>query len=1160
MSEVADLWVKLSLLSTGFTEGLAKSGAEAEGFTGRMSKVGEGLATMTKAGVLAGAGMAAVSVKMAGDWQASMIKLTTSAGEAGGAMNGKLTGPIAQVSDGLLKMAVSTGTSTKQLADGMYFVESAGFHGAQGLQVMCIAAEGARAEGANLATVTDALTTALHDMGKGADFSVPMMNMMIRAVGDGKMTMEAFAGSLHSVLPLAHQAGIQFPDVAAAIATMTVAGTSADQATQMLGHTIQSLQNPNAQAVKWMSQMGISATDLSSNLGQRGLLGTITMVDQAILQHMGPDGMVLQSAFNQSKSASQDLNIMLGQMPPKMREWSQELENGSMKATDYSIAVKSLPANLQAQGQEFLTTYKNATSFNAALRSGTPDALTFAGMLRKVLGDTVDTNTALQLGGTNLSYYAQTANDVAKAGQSAGDHIETWATIQQGFNFRISQAKEAVETTAINVGTMLLPKLMDLFDLVTSRGGPALHQLESDVRNALHSSAVQQAEAAIKDFWHDFTAFLTDARTSVSNLWTVIQPVGVFVAGTFLLAFKATGEVLANIVGPAIEAVTGFLRDHANLIKVIAEVVLPALIGRLLILKGIEAFTALVNGANAFLIALNKMSVAMLNGGAFDAIKSRAGAAAGAVSNLAEKEEAAAIQAAGAAGAGGFGGFAGKLFGAVPIVGAAVTGVGMLSAALAGVHSNSDKASGSVDQFVVAMTNINKAGNTSHLSLAQAQRDMDLFRNSAGALDEALQKPDQAINKFEGSHITVELKSLFETLRTEIPTAMDPMAQFGVLIAKVNQQTGEGASTLHNYDDSLAKLVSGGQADRAAQLMSLMASVVDKQGNAVVNTTRDFPDYFKALDDLHAQQALGATATGNSTTALNDNANAALTNGASLSDLAGQLGGTTGATDALADSTSKLMQQQQDMSKGLNADRALDSYNRAVKSLTQSFKDNGSAITGQTDAAMNNRDALRNAVQAILDNYNAQVQLDGGTGAATKKLQDQINQLENVSGQSKATKDEVKKYIDSLNLIPKDVSTTINADTSSASSNIDQLNGKLKRMLDLEGGSGVTTTAPSHSSGGRPPPSFDHGGFVGGPKGAPQLAIVHGGEYVLSNDMLENHAPAAAPASAGGYAVVHNHITVQGSVITERDLRDLVQTQMLQQGARYSTSYTPYKR
>jgi TP901 family phage tail tape measure protein len=46
----------------------------------------------------------------------------------------------------------------------------------------------------------------------------------------------------------------------------------------------------------------------------------------------------------------------------------------------------------------------------------------------------------------------------------------------------------------------------------------------------------------------------------------------------------------------------------------------------------------------------------------------------------------------------------------------------------------------------------------------------------------------------------------------------------------------------------------------------------------------------------------------------------------------------------------------------------------------------------------------------------------------------------------------------------------------------------------------------------------------------------------------------------GAYAPGVINITVQGAVLSDRDLRDVVQEQMLQLGARYSTSYTPYKR
>lgn len=52
----------------------------------------------------------------------------------------------------------------------------------------------------------------------------------------------------------------------------------------------------------------------------------------------------------------------------------------------------------------------------------------------------------------------------------------------------------------------------------------------------------------------------------------------------------------------------------------------------------------------------------------------------------------------------------------------------------------------------------------------------------------------------------------------------------------------------------------------------------------------------------------------------------------------------------------------------------------------------------------------------------------------------------------------------------------------------------------------------------------------------------------------------SAFTSQGAYAPSTINIYVQGSVLSDRDLRDVVQEQMLQLGARYSTSYTPYKR
>ena len=108
---------------------------------------------------------------------------------------------------------------------------------------------------------------------------------------------------------------------------------------------------------------------------------------------------------------------------------------------------------------------------------------------------------------------------------------------------------------------------------------------------------------------------------------------------------------------------------------------------------------------------------------------------------------------------------------------------------------------------------------------------------------------------------------------------------------------------------------------------------------------------------------------------------------------------------------------------------------------------------------------------------------------------------------------------------------------------------------------------------------FDEGGWVPGGAGQPMLAVVHGGEYVLSRDMLAGRASidtgigagalgglAQSSVSGGGRGAAGAQITQQtvvlntGTVISDQDLVSLVQRGFLKQGARYSSSYTPFRR
>lgn len=415
-------------------------------------------------------GIFAAATKSAGEFEAGMVKLTTTAGETGTMTSGNLR----LVSEGVLKLAGDTATSQKQLSDGMYMVESAGFHGAAGLDVLKASAEGARAEQANLPTVTNAVTSALTSFHLKSTDATMITNEMIAAVGHGKMTFEDFAGSLSTVLPVASAAGISFAQVAGAEATLTNHGTSAQEATQELANTIRAMQNPSVVAQKEMQRLGIDSIDLASNLGKRGLTGSLDIVVGAITQHMGPAGTVLFNAFNNSRTAAADAKKMLDNMPASVRAVAQQFLEGKISINQYQSGIKGLPADQAAMARQFASLIDKTTGFNDLLKKGGPDAQTFSGALAKVMGGATGMNTALMLTGENMPAFQANVKAVGDAANLTGSHVEGWETVQHTFNFQLDAFKQKTDAAKTSLGIGFLPVAAQMLGVVTSIVGPIM--------------------------------------------------------------------------------------------------------------------------------------------------------------------------------------------------------------------------------------------------------------------------------------------------------------------------------------------------------------------------------------------------------------------------------------------------------------------------------------------------------------------------------------------------------------------------------------------------------------------------------------------------------------------------------------------------------------
>jgi TP901 family phage tail tape measure protein len=364
------------------------------------------LANVAKVGVavsglitVAAGAVAVESIKMAGDFQSAIVHLTTDAGEAKSNMG--------MISDGILNIAQTTGSSTKDLINAMYYIESSGQHGAQALDTLTASAQGAKVGNADLTTVASALSTVMSGYGTNAGSATQITDQLVTAVSLGKTKLEDLSGAMATVLPAAGAAGIGLDQVLAAMATMTSQGQSADTSATYLRQTILQLEKPTAKAAKEMEGLGLNSYDVSSKLGQRGLTGTFDVLTDAIAKHT-EGGAVLIDSLKKSAGSTTDFQKVLANLSP---------------AQQTTVAA-----------------------------------------LADMVGGTKSMQAALELTGAHAQTFK---DDVAKIGDSSkntSSNVQDWDVIQGTFNQHMSELRSTIEVLAIKIGTALLPAVTKIAD------------------------------------------------------------------------------------------------------------------------------------------------------------------------------------------------------------------------------------------------------------------------------------------------------------------------------------------------------------------------------------------------------------------------------------------------------------------------------------------------------------------------------------------------------------------------------------------------------------------------------------------------------------------------------------------------------------------------
>jgi hypothetical protein len=322
-----------------FSGSVAKIGSDVDEADSKMGKLGASMVALGKFTAIAGIGAFAAAayegVKGASALQKQMEMIHTQAGASQAEVK-KMTGAVLELS--------GLGTGPQKLSESLYHVESVGLRGAKALEVLKFAAQGAQVGNANLVDVQNALDAAVVSGISGAQNYSQAMGALNATVGSGDMKMQDLADALGTgLLANVKQAGLSLGDTGAALAVFGDNNLRGAEAATKLSSAVRIMAAPSKAAGEALGSIGISATQLGTDMQRGGLVPAI----EDLKQHLHDSGataaqteLVLTRAFGGRQSTG--VKILIEQLE-RLKEKQKDLSQGSGNfGADWQARTKTL--------------------------------------------------------------------------------------------------------------------------------------------------------------------------------------------------------------------------------------------------------------------------------------------------------------------------------------------------------------------------------------------------------------------------------------------------------------------------------------------------------------------------------------------------------------------------------------------------------------------------------------------------------------------------------------------------------------------------------------------------------------------------------------------------------------------------------------------------
>lgn len=267
--------------------------------------------------------VAEASVKLAMEYERSMTKVA--------ALTNAQPQMIAQWKESLLDLASATGVVPNELAKGLYFVASAGLHGAEAMEVMTAAAKASATGMGSVEVIARTITSAVNAYGKEHLTAAHAIDVLTKTVVEGGAEATEYASSLGRVLPVAASLGVKMEEIGAFTAIFTRQGVKGQEAITALRGALLALEAPHKTAIESLREHGITVERLHAAIEQNGLRAT------------------LQDLANIYHNNAQELDKVI----PNVRALTGVLAVTGAQAQEYDAALKRITESHGAADKAF---------------------------------------------------------------------------------------------------------------------------------------------------------------------------------------------------------------------------------------------------------------------------------------------------------------------------------------------------------------------------------------------------------------------------------------------------------------------------------------------------------------------------------------------------------------------------------------------------------------------------------------------------------------------------------------------------------------------------------------------------------------------------------------------------------------------------------------